>query len=129
MLDPVTPAPGVFQLSRRRWSWLAGVAVLTAAALLSTWVGDWPARFGGNDEPRITTEALPQASLPPEGAQAPSARGELAPDDRDAAVVHDLEFLSWYSQRQEAGKPATTALPELPETMSDSESQEGNDAQ
>ena len=128
MLDPVTPAPGVFPLSRRRWSWLAGVAVLTAAALLSTWVGDWSARLGG-DEPHITTEALPQASLPPEGAQAPSARGELVPDDRDAAVVRDLEFLSWYSQRQEAGKPATTALPELPETMSDSESQEGNDAQ
>lgn len=59
----------------------------------------------------------------------PSARGELAPDDRDAAVVRDLEFLSWYSQRRETGAPATTALPELPETMSDGESQEGSDAQ
>jgi len=119
----------VFRPTRRTWSWLAGVAVLTAAALLSTWVGDWPARLAGGDEPRITTEALAQAALPADGVQAPSARGELAPDDRDAALVRDLEFLSWYSQRQSAGKPAATPLPELPETMSDSESQEGNDAQ
>ena len=127
--DPVTPAPGVFPLSRRSWSWLAGVAVLTVAALASTWVGDWPAQLAGGDGPRITTEALPQAALPPESVQAPSARGELAPDDRDAAVVRDLEFLSWYSRRREAGAPAAAPLPEIPETMSDGESQEGNDAQ
>ncbi|MGG6463244.1 hypothetical protein [Solilutibacter silvestris] len=119
----------MFPLSRRTWSWLAGVVVLTAAALLSTWVGDWTTRLAGGDEPHIATEALPQAALPPESAHAPSARGELAPDDRDAAVVRDLEFLSWYSQRHEAGTPAAAPLPELPETMSDGESQEGNDAQ
>lgn len=104
--------------------------MLTAAALLSTWVGDWPSRLGGGDDsPRIATEALPASTLPAESPQAPSARGELAPDDRDAAVVRDLEFLSWYSQRRGQGAPATTTLPELPETMSDGESQEGNDAQ
>ncbi len=116
-------------MSRRRWSWLAGVAVLTVAALLSTWVGDWTERLAGGDGPHITTEPLPQAALPAEGALAPSARGELAPDARDAAVVRDLEFLSWYSQRRGSGAPAVTALPELPETMSDGESPEGNDAQ
>lgn len=103
--------------------------MLTAAALLSTWVGDWTTRLTGGDSPRITTEPLPATALPQDDTPAPSARGELAPDDRDAAMVRDLEFLSWYSQRRGTGAPATVALPELPETMSDSESQEGNDAQ
>lgn len=116
-------------MSRRSWSWLAGVAVLTVAALCSTWVGDWPAQLAGEDGPRITTKALPQSALPPESAQAPSARGELVPDDRDAAVVRDFEFLSWYSQRRDAGAPAAAPLPELPETMSDGESPEASDAQ
>ncbi|MBS0214839.1 MAG: hypothetical protein JSR50_03685 [Proteobacteria bacterium] len=116
-------------MSRRSWCWLAGVAVLTVAALLSTWIGDWPAQLAGEEGPRITTKVLPQTALPPESAQAPSARGELVPDDRDAAAVRDLEFLSWYSQRHEAGTPAAASLPELPETMSDGESPEGNDAQ
>ncbi|MBS0226794.1 MAG: hypothetical protein JSS25_10695 [Proteobacteria bacterium] len=125
----MTPAPGVFGLSRRSWSWLVGVAVLTVAALLSTWVGDWPQALAGDDGPHITTQALPQTALPPENDQVSSARGELAPDDSDAAVVHDLEFLSWYSQRHEAGTPAADVLPELPETMSDGEPPEANDAQ
>lgn len=127
--DLVTSAPGVFSLSRRTWSWLAGVAVLTVAALLSTWIGDWTTRLDGGGEPRITTQALPPASLPPEDVRPAVARGELAPDDRDAAIVGDLEFLSWYAHRRQAGPPAATALPELPETLGDSESPEGNDAQ
>lgn len=124
----MTSAPGVFPLTRRTWSWLAGVGVLTAAALLSTWVGDWTTRLSGADAPHITTVALPLAALPPDATPPPSVRGELAPGAGDAVMVRDLEFLSWFAQRRESGAPAAV-LPELPESMGDSESPEGNDAQ
>lgn len=118
----------MFPLSRRTWLWLAGIVVLTAAALASTWVGEWRARFG-DDTPRIRTTPLPPSNLPVNGGQSSSARGELTPDDRDAAVVRELEFLSWYAHRREAGAPVAAPLPELPETMGESDSPEAADAQ
>lgn len=124
----MTSDPGVFSLSRQTWAWLAGVAVLTMATLASTWVGEWKARLG-DDTPRIRTTPLPPPTLPVNGGQVSSARGELTPDDRDAAVVRELEFLSWYAHRRQAGAPAATPLPELPETMGESESPEAADAQ
>ncbi|PNS08545.1 hypothetical protein [Solilutibacter silvestris] len=114
-------------MTRRTWLSLAGVAVLTAAALLSTWVGEWRRR-AGDDAPRITTEALAPATLPKDGGQASSARGELTPDDRDATVVRDLEFLSWYAHRREAGTAATAPLDTTPETMGESDEPAAADA-
>ena len=58
-----------------------------------------------------------------------AARGDVVPDARDAVLVRDLEFLSWYARRRSAGAPTAVALPELPETLGDSESPEGADAQ
>ena len=80
------------------------------------------------EKPAARRKIEPQA-LPPDATPPPSVRGELAPGAGDAVMVRDLEFLSWYSQRHEAGTPAADVLPELPETMSDGEPPEANDAQ
>lgn len=120
----------MFQLTPRTRILLAVVAVATIAALAATWTGTWARRVGGGDDDvRITTRPLPPSSLPRDDSAPAVARGEVAPDGRDAALVRDLEFLSWYAHRRAAGGQAVSTLPELPETLGDSESPEGADAQ
>ena len=126
----MSPDPGVFQLALRTRILLVVVALATAAALAATWTGTWTRRFGGGDDDvHVTTRALPPSSLPRDDSGPAAARGDVVPDARDAVLVRDLEFLSWYARRRSAGAPTAVALPELPETLGDSESPEGADAQ
>ena len=118
----------MFHLTRGTRLWLTAAVALTAVALLSTWVGEWRSRLG-DDTPRITTTALPPPALPRDGAQVPSAHGELTADDRDAVMVRQLEFLSWYAHRREAGTAAPAPLDEAPETMGESDEPAAPDAQ
>ncbi len=90
--DP-PPAPA----SARPWRTraLAGVALLTAIALVATW---WPA---GDGEPRIHTRPLAETA-PRSRFDAATAlathpdRALLALDETDAAIARETAFYAWY---------------------------------